>query len=74
VGLPVVFGKAFGFNVPATVVAGRRLLETSVAVERAAEEELLQSCPVVVGQLAGIDGQVDLVAATIAGVMAVLFD
>src|SRR5262245_35096483 len=74
VGLAHVVEDVFLVDVPAAGGARRCLLETAVAVERTAEEELLQPDVVLLRQRAGVERQVDLGAAAVAGVLVVLAD
>src|SRR5689334_8343901 len=53
-------------DVPAAVIAGRRLLEAGVAIERAAFEILLQSGLRLFREITGIARQRELVAAAVA--------
>src|SRR5262249_35641337 len=66
VGLALGFGGAVGGDVPAAVVAGGCLVIASVAVKRAAVEELFESFVVVGGQVAGVARQRQGVATAVA--------
>ncbi len=65
-GLAVVLVNEVGGDVPAAVVAAGRLVIAAVAVQRAAEEELLQPAPCLIVEIAGVQRQVQRVAAAVA--------
>jgi hypothetical protein len=62
-----VIGGAVGRDMPAAIVASRGIHIAAVAIKRPAQEKLFQPFSAFVVELGGIAGQVQLVAATVAG-------